>query len=367
MESALVGLPYVGKTTLFNLLTGAHAATGALVGAEGAVNVGVAKVPDERVDRLAALLRPKKTTHAEVRYSDVGLTRGAAKGDGIAAQKLGELRGAEALLHVVRAFRDPSVPHVEGEVDPARDAATLELELLIADLGVVERRLQRLEPELRAARASERDVKEREAALLGRLRAALAAGTPLRDVQLSEEERRVLRGFRLLSEKPQLVVVNVDEADLPREAEVVGAVRDSLAAHSATAVTAICAKIEAEVAELPGEEAAAFRRELGLAEPPLERIVRETYALLGLISFFTLNPEEARAWTVPAGTSAQQAAGVIHSDLARGFIRAEVIRWDEFLVLGSLADARAKGKLRVEGREYVVKDGEVVHVLFSVS
>ena len=366
MESAIVGLPYVGKTVLFNLLTGAHATTGAFTGAEGAVNVGVAKVPDERVDRLAALFQPKKTVHAEIRYSDVGLTKGAGAGEGIAAQKLGELRTADALVHVVRAFRDPAVPHVEGDVDPARDAAALELELLVADLGVVERRMQRLEPELRTARAAERDAKEREARILRRVREALAAGTPVRDLDLGAEERHALRGFRLLSEKPQLVVTNLDESDLARADDVAGRVRESLAGHRATAVTGVCAKIEAEVAELPPPDAAAFRAELGLTEPPLDRIVRETYALLGLISFFTVGPDEVRAWTIPAGTSAQDAAGVIHSDLARGFIRAEVARWDELLALGGLAEARAKGRLRAEGRDYRVKDGDVFHVLFSV-
>src|ERR671935_105353 len=218
MESAIVGLPYVGKTTLFNLLTGGHAATGGFAGAEGAVNVGVAKVPDDRVDRLAALFKPKKTTHAEVRYADVGLARsahgtpqGSGKADGAGAQRLGELRNADALVHVVRAFRDPSVPHVEGDVDPARDAAALELELLVADLAVVERRLERLVPELRATRAGEREQKERER---------------------------------------ELLVVNLDEADLPRADVIASDVRGGLGAHKGTAVTAVCAKIEAEIAEL---------------------------------------------------------------------------------------------------------------------
>src|SRR5919204_303600 len=278
MESAIVGLPYVGKTTLFNLLTGGHAATGGFAGAEGAVNVGVAKVPDDRVDRLAALFKPKKTTHAEVRYADVGLARsahgtpqGSGKADGAGAQRLGELRNADALVHVVRAFRDPSVPHVEGDVDPARDAAALELELLVADLAVVERRVERIAPELRSARATERDAKEREAALLERVRVALGAGTPVRDLGLAAEDAKVLRGYRLLSEKPELVVVNLDEADLARAEEIVAQVRASLATRAGTAVTAVCAKIEAEVAELPPTDASAFRAELGLSEPPLDR------------------------------------------------------------------------------------------------
>jgi ribosome-binding ATPase len=366
VECAIVGLPFVGKTTVFNLLTGAHAATGTFVGTEAQANVGVAKVPDQRLERVAGLFAPKKTTHAEIRYSDVGLTQGAGRGEGIAGKHLAELRSADALAHMVRGFRDPSVPHVSDSIDPARDAATLELELLVADLGVLDRRLERLRQELRAARPGEREEKEREAALVERLRDALARGTPVRDLSLEPEELRIIRGFRLLSEKPQLVIVNLDEADVARSDALAAEVRVSLGEHRATSVTTLCAKLEAEVTELPLDEREPFRRELGLREPPLERIVRETYALLGLISFFTANEEEARAWTVPTGTTALEAAGTIHTDMQRGFIRAEVARWDELVSAGGLTEARSRGVLRQEGKSYVVQDGDLLRILFNV-
>lgn len=366
MESVIVGLPYVGKTTFFNLLTGARAATGTFVGADAPPNVGVAKVPDDRLDQVGARFRPKRVVHAEMRYRDVGIAKGSASSE-IGARHLGELRNADALANVVRAFRDPAVPHVEGSIDPARDAGSLELELLVADLGVIEHRVERLGPELRSARASEREAKEREARTLERIRASLASGTPVRDLDLDDAERKALRGFGLLSEKPQLVVVNLDEGDLARAEEVEREVRAALEAHRRTSVIALCAKIEAEIADLSPDEAAAFRRELGLAAPPLERVVRETFRLLGLISFFTVNPEEAHAWTTREGTTAVEAAGQVHSDFARGFIRAEVIDWKALLDVGGLAEARAKGILRVEGRDAVVHDGEVLHALFSVA
>jgi len=366
LTSAITGLPYVGKTTLFNLLTGARAATGGFAGAEAETNVGVAKVPDERVDRLAPLFQPKKTTHAEITYRDLGLAKPAAPGQAISAQKLGDLRTADALVHVVRAFADAAVPHVEGTVDPARDLATLELELLFADHAVVERRLERLEPELRSAKGAERDAKEREKAVLEHARSALDAERPLRDVDFDAEELRVMRGFRFLTLMPTLVAANLDEADVGRPDTVLAPLRAATGKHRATAVVPVCAKIESEIAELPPDEAAAFRADLGLAEPALDRLIRATYELLGLISFFTVGPDEVRAWTIPAGTRAQQAAGAIHSDLERGFIRAEVIEWEKLLAAGSEANAKKQGIMRTEGRDYLVKDGEVFHVLFSV-
>ena len=366
LTSAITGLPYVGKTTLFNLLTGGHAATGGFAGAEAETNVGVAKVPDPRIEKLSALFKPKKTTFAEITYRDLGLTKSAGQGDGISAKKLGDLRTADALVHVVRAFRDPSVPHAEGSVDPLRDVATLDLELIVADHGVVERRLERIEPELRGAKGADKEAKEREKAFLLRALPALEAETPLRDLEVDPEELRLVRGYRFLTLLPQLVVVNLDETEVARADEVLAPLRAVAAGHRATAVVQACAKIEAEIAELPADEAAAFRAELGIAEPALERIVRATYELLGLISMFTAGEDEVRAWTIAAGSTAQQGAGAIHSDLERGFIRAEVIAWDELLRQGGEAAARKAGRLRTEGKTYPLRDGEVVHVLFNV-
>ena len=375
LVSTITGLPYTGKTTLFNLLTGGHAATGAFAGAEAETNVGVAKVPDERVAKLAALFRPKKTTYAEVMYRDLGLTHSVDRAalasigsatSSISAQKLGDLRSSDALVHVVRAFRDPSVPHVDSTVDPVRDLQSLELELLFADHGVVERRLERIEPELRSAKGAEREAREREKAVLQKAMAALDNETPLRDLDLDDEERKAVRGFRFLTLQPQLIVANIDEADVSSPDAVLAPLRAAAAKHRRAAVVPVCAKLEAEIAELPADEADAFRADLGVREPALSRVIHATYELLGLISFFTTGEDEVRAWTIPANTPAQQAAGAIHSDLERGFIRAEVIRWDELLKAGSEANAKKAGTMRTEGKQYPVADGDCLHVLFNV-
>ena len=366
LSSTITGLPYVGKTTLFNLLTGGHASTGAFAGAEGETNIGVAKVPDERVETLSVLFKPKKTTFAEITYRDLGLAKSTSPGDGISPKKLGDLRNSDALVHVIRAFADPSVPHAEGSVDPLRDMATLDLELLFSDHAIVEKRLDGLDREMRSAKRPDREVKERELAFLQRAKPTLEAETPLRDLDVEPEEQRLIRGYRFLTLMPQLVVVNVDEVDVASPDAVLAPLRVAAAKHRGTAVVAVCAKIEAEIAELPAAEASAFRSELGLVDAPLDRVVHATYDLLGLTPFFTAGEDEVRAWTIFKGSTAQQAAGAIHSDLERGFIRAEVIRWDELLKAGSEANARKQGLLRTEGKQYVVQDGDVINVLFNV-
>ena len=366
LVSTITGLPFVGKTTLFNLLTGGHASTGAFAGAEGETNVGVAKVADERIDKLSGLFKPKKTTLAEVTYRDLGLAHSAEKGQGISTQKLGDLRSSDLLVHVVRAFRDPSVPHVDATIDPVRDLSSLELELLFADHAVVEKRLERIEPEIRTAKGPEKEARERERLVLQKAMAALDRETPLRDIGLDDDERKAIRGYRFLTLQPQLVIANIDESDVAKPDALLAPLRAAAATHKGMLVVPVCAKLEAEIAELPVDEAAAFRAELGVTEPALSRVVRATYELLGMISFFTTGEDEVRAWTIPANTPAQQAAGAIHSDLERGFIRAEVIRWDELLKAGSEVNAKKLGIMRTEGKTYQVQDGDCLHVLFNV-
>jgi GTP-binding protein YchF len=358
MKAGIVGLSLVGKSTLFQLLTGAAAPA---PGSRPEARVAVARVPDPRVDRLAAIFRPKKRTLATVEYVDVP---GVSRGEGGALVDLPALRGTDALVHVVRAFDSDIVPHPEGSVDPVRDAKMLELEFILADLGTVERRLERLEGNIRKANKPE-DVAER--ALFLKMRESLEAERPLRELGLADEERRRLRGYGLLSEKPLVVVANLGEdriKDAAAFAETSGLA--AFAKKPRVALVAVSAPIEAEMAALEPEDARAFREDLGLAEPGLERVIRTSYELLGLISFLTVGDDECRAWTIARGTRAQVAAGTIHSDIERGFIRAEVVTFDDLVAAGSLAACRERGSLHLEGKDYVVKDGDVINFRFAV-
>jgi ribosome-binding ATPase len=366
VQIAIVGLARAGKTTVFNTLTRGEAETGGFGGMT--VNVGVVKVPDERLTRLTALFKPKREVPADVTYVDLPAPPTSADGREpaeIPPDQLARLRNADALLHVVRAFENPSVPHPEGSVDPARDIERLDLELVLADLSVVERRADKLRTSGRHGTAAEREQNERELVALERLLPALREGTPVRDAQLTEDELKLLRGFRLLTEKPVLVLLNVGEGDIGRSTELVEAVAAGYE-HRQTQIEALSARIEMEIGQLDEDEAAVFREDLGLTEAGLARVIHLSYQLLGLISFFTVGPDETRAWTVPDGSTAVDAAGAIHSDLARGFIRAEVVPWEDLLDLGSMAEARRHGKLRSEGKSYRVRDGDVIEVLFNV-
>lgn len=356
MKAGLVGLPSSGKSALFQLLTGAPPATG-----RPEPRVGVAPVPDVRVDALARMFKPRKSTRATVEYVDVP---GTARGEGAALVDLPALRGVDALVHVVRGFESDVVPHPEGTVDALRDAQALELELMLADLGQVERRLEKLEQAIKKARRPE-DLAERD--LFVRLRSALEAERPLRELSFSEEEKKRLRSHALLSEKPLLVAANLGEQRIAQAAAFLDASGlRQWAAKPGVGLVAVSAPIEAEMAQLSPEDAAAFRADLGLSEPGLERLARASYALLGLISFLTTGEDECRAWTIRAGSRAQQAAGAIHSDIERGFIRAEVVPFEELMAAGSIAACRERGTLRLEGKDYVVKDGDVINFRFGV-
>jgi GTP-binding protein YchF len=366
MQIAIVGLAGAGKTTVFNTLTRGHAETGGFGGLT--LNIGVVKVPDERLDRLAEIFRPKKVVHADVTYVDLPAPPASVDGrigaEELPAEHLARLRDADALLHVVRAFEDPSVPHPSGTVDPRRDVDQLDVEFALADLAMIERRLERLRTGGRHGTPAEREANEREAGILERLRAVLEAGGPIRDADLEADEEKAIRGFRFLTQKPVLVLVNIGEADIPAASEQVAGLGAGYA-HRATMIDALSAKIEMELGQLEPDEARAFMDELGIVELGLDRVIRLSYRLLGLISFLTAGPDEVRAWPVPDGATAVDAAGVIHTDLARGFIRAETVAYEDLVTLGSLPEARRAGKLRSEGRTYRIRDGDVVEILFS--
>jgi ribosome-binding ATPase len=370
VQIAIIGLPSSGKTTVFNTLTRGHADTGGYGGMT--LHVGVVKVPDERLDRLAELFHPKKVVQADVTYVDLPAPPTSSEGrvgaEELPAEHLARLRESDALLHVVRAFESASVPHPAGSVDPVRDLEALDLELVIADLAILDRRLERLQASGRHGSPAEREANEREEAILRRLKVDLEAGKPIRDSALTVDEARAIRGFRFLTEKPVLVLVNVGEADLASgAAESLVALVSSSYPHEHALVAALSARIEMELGELEADEATVFMEELGIAESGLARVIRLSYELLGLISFLTAGPDEVRAWPIPDGSTAVEAAGAIHTDLAKGFIRAEVVAYEDLLALRSTAEARRNGKLRSEGRTYVVRDGDVVEILFNKS
>jgi hypothetical protein len=358
----IVGLPNVGKSTLFNALTRTAAAQAAnFPFCTIEPNVGEVAVPDPRLDTLASLAKSKQVVPTRMTFVDIaGLVKGASKGEGLGNQFLANIRETDAIAHVLRCFEDGDITHVEGRVDPVADAATIETELMLADLESVERRLQTL---ARKVKGGDKEALEQEA-LLKRAQAALAEGRPARTVQVSDEERRAWRLLQLITAKPVLYVCNVDE-DHAATGNAFSERVAEMARAEGNAHVVISARIEEEIAQLPPEESREFLETMGLEEAGLDRLIREGYRLLHLQTYFTVGPKEARAWTIGEGTLAPQAAGVIHGDFERGFIRAETIAYDDYVALGGEAAARDAGKLRAEGKTYVVKDGDVLHFLFN--
>jgi GTP-binding protein YchF len=362
LRAALIGFGSSGKSSLFQLMTSVKE-TGRAAHGKGEATVGISRVPDARLDKLAEMYNPRKKTPATVEFTDLAMPAGT--GGAQALVDVAAYKNADALVHVLRAFQDPSVPHPTGSVDPARDAQAMEDELILADLGVVERRLERLEKDLRKNRTADLE-RERDVLLL--CKSALEDGRPLRALDLKGDDLKRLRGYQFLSAKPLLIVINLDESQLGDGGVERAAAATGLApflSRAATAAVAVCAKIELEIGQLDAADAAAFLADLGLAESGLNRVIRASYDLLGYISFLTSGEDECRAWSIPRNTPAQLAAGEIHSDIQRGFIRAEVVSYDHLMARGSMNACKEHGEVRLEGKEYIVQDGDIINFRFA--
>ena len=365
MRIGIIGLPFVGKTTVFNALTSGQAKVGEFSLGVKEANRGVIKVPDERVYKLASLYNPKKTTPAEVEYIDVAGMVKETKEKASDGEFYHSLREVDALAHVVRAFKDENVAHVSGSVDVERDIKNLDLDLIVIDLDIVEKRLKRLEKSVTSSKSEE---EKRELAVLQRCKEALDQGIPLRQLELSPEERRLIRGYAFLSLKPMLLVLNLDENQMGQREKLETECMEIAEVKKASgcSVCSICGKLEMELSQLEEKDRQAFMEDLGLREQAIERVIDISYKLLNLISFFTANENEVKAWPVPAGTRAIKAAGTVHTDMEKGFIKAEVIPFHKLWELGSIHKAKERGELKLEGKEYEVQDGDVIFFRFNV-
>ncbi|NNJ09554.1 redox-regulated ATPase YchF [Chloroflexales bacterium ZM16-3] len=360
MKLAIIGLANSGKTTVFNALTRGTAETAAYSSGQLEPNLAMVKVPDKRLEVLVQMFKPRKTTYADVQYVDVaGISGGGQQGGGLPPALLNYIGSADALLHVVRAFEDSTVPHPDGSVGVARDIATLDMELAFSDLAIIEKRLTRLTAEITKMATKDKELRTAERDLLLRLQAALESETPIRNVEMSEEEERLIRGYQFLTAKPMLLALNVGEDAINVPPSLDYPFRNS-------GVVALCGKIEAELAQLDDEDAASFMADLGIHSPARDVVIQGSYDLLGLVSFLTAGEDEVRAWPIRRNTPAVEAAGTIHSDIQRGFIRAEIVAYNDLISAGSMSDAKKAGTVRLEGKTYIVQDGDICHFLFNV-
>ena len=362
MKIGIVGLPYVGKTSIFNALTQSSAETGTYTGKKQS-NISAVTVPDERLKSLADLLKPKQITPVRIDYVDVaGLAKGDIERSDLGTEVIAALRQVDALAHVVRVFDDDSVPHVDGSVDPKRDIETVDLELTFADLQIIDKRLERLNRELRTKKSP---TLEKEHTVLQRCKEALESGIPLRDIDITPENAQAIRGYGFLTQKPILLVLNVGENQLDQTEQILAGFAEHEDKFQTEAIT-LSAKLEMEIAQLDSEDVRIFLSEMGLKESALNRVIQASYRLLGLITFFTVVSGELRAWTLRRGLAAVDAAAAIHTDMARGFIRAESIHWEKLVDCGNPINAKDLGLLRLEGKDYVVQDGDVLTIRFNV-
>ncbi|MBI4219993.1 MAG: redox-regulated ATPase YchF [Chloroflexi bacterium] len=365
MRIAIIGLPRSGKTTIFNAATRGRVAVGDF-GAKAGQNIGVAKVPDSRLPRLAEMFNPQKVVQAEITYVDMpGPPPGQESAPTFGGETVTQLQKSDALLHVVRGFQNPAVPHPKGSIDPWRDLEAVGFDLLFADIALIDRRIQRITEGLRGAKAADRDAALKDIDVLKTVQADFEAGKPVRSRSLSDAERRALRDTFLVSGLPYLVALNIDEENVPRASELEAELGRRVSGKR-TGSAAIAGQLEMELGQMSPEDEAEFRSSLGAAESGMDRLIRLSYEATGLISFLTVGEDEVRAWSIEQGTVAVKAAGKVHSDIERGFIRAEVVRYDDLVTAGGLAEARKAGTLRSEGRDYLMKDGDVVNFLFSV-
>ncbi|MBH0230266.1 redox-regulated ATPase YchF [Halobacillus yeomjeoni] len=363
LTAGIVGLPNVGKSTLFNAITQAGALSANYPFATIDPNVGIVEVPDSRLEKLTELVNPKKTVPTAFEFTDIaGIVKGASKGEGLGNQFLSHIRQVDAICHVVRAFEDENITHVSGQVDPITDIETINLELILADLETVSKRMDRV---AKMARQKDKEAVA-EYAVLEKLKDALEAEQPARAIDFSDDQEKIVKGLHLLTSKPILYVANVSEDEIGQEDnDKVKQIREFAAKENAEVIV-VCAKIESEIAELDGEEKDEFLEDLGIEESGLDQLIKATYNLLGLATYFTAGEQEVRAWTFKEGMTAPQAAGIIHTDFERGFIRAETVSYEDLVDAGSMSVARDRGRVRLEGKEYLVRDGDVIHFRFNV-